>query len=68
MQYVLESLAFSTLGGNIDLSFISDDLGGPYGAVVGGVSVASVPEPVTLSLFGAGLAGVAAMRRRRRKA
>ncbi|HET7084474.1 MAG TPA: CHRD domain-containing protein [Rhizomicrobium sp.] len=27
----------------------------------------SVPEPVTLSLFGAGLAGVAALRRRRKK-
>lgn len=30
--------------------------------------VANAPEPLTLSLFGAGLAGFAAMRRRRRKA
>ncbi len=30
--------------------------------------VASVPEPLTLSMFGAGLAGMAALRRRKRKA
>jgi hypothetical protein len=29
--------------------------------------IASVPEPITLSLFGAGLAGAAAMRRRKKK-
>jgi hypothetical protein len=31
------------------------------------VDAVSVPEPVTLSLFGAGLAGAAAMRRRKKK-
>jgi hypothetical protein len=30
-------------------------------------NVAPVPEPVTLSLFGAGFAGIAAMRRRKKK-
>lgn len=38
-------------------------LGGEFGFV----SLASVPEPVTLAIFGAGLAGAAALRRRRAK-
>jgi hypothetical protein len=29
--------------------------------------VQNVPEPITLSLFGAGLAGAAALRRRKKK-
>jgi hypothetical protein len=43
-----------------------------YGFTVGIAGVASpppgVPEPLTLSLFGAGLAGIAAMRRRKKSA
>lgn len=40
-----------------------------YGLVTGfNEPVGSVPEPLTLSLFGAGLAGAAAMRRRKTKA
>jgi hypothetical protein len=35
---------------------------------VGSVSAVPVPEPFTLSLFGAGLAGAAALRRRKKKA
>jgi hypothetical protein len=33
---------------------------------IGGTPIGQVPEPITLSLFGAGLAGVGAMRRRRK--
>jgi hypothetical protein len=42
-------------------------LSGLNGNVITGTS-SSVPEPFTLSLFGAGLAGAAAMRRRKKKA
>lgn len=61
----LWSLGFGTGGNNGDpntLYFtdgINHETGGLFGAI-------SVPEPVTLSLFGAGLAGTIAMRRRRK--
>jgi hypothetical protein len=32
------------------------------------LTVAAIPEPVTLSVFGVGLAGAAALRRRKKKA
>jgi hypothetical protein len=41
---------------------------GITGAAVDVPTTRTVPEPITLSLFGAGLAGAAAMRRRRKKA
>jgi choice-of-anchor C domain-containing protein len=69
MQYDFESMLFSTAGGNIDLRFTSlDDINSAFGAAIGGVSIAAVPEPITLTLFGAGLAGIASLRRRRRAA
>ena len=61
----LWSLGFGTGGSNGDpntLYFtdgINHETGGLFGAI-------SVPEPLTLSLFGAGLAGTIAMRRRRK--
>jgi choice-of-anchor C domain-containing protein len=68
MQYAFESMLFSTAGGNIDLSFTSLDTNSPYGASIGGVSITAVPEPLTLSLFGAGIAGIAGLRRRKKAA
>jgi len=69
MQYAFESMLFSTAGGNIDLSFTSlDAANSAFGAAIGGVSVTAVPEPLTLSLFGAGIAGIAGLRRRKKAA
>jgi PEP-CTERM motif len=69
MQYAFESMLFSTAGGNIDLSFNSlDDIASAFGASIGGVSISAVPEPLTLTLFGAGLAGIAGLRRRKKAA
>jgi hypothetical protein len=50
-----------------DGGFIDFRDGGSF-ALNGGVSVTSVPEPITLSFFGAGLAGAIALRRRNKKA
>jgi choice-of-anchor C domain-containing protein len=69
MQYAFESLYFFTAGGNIALSFTSlDDISSAFGAAIGGVSITAVPEPLTLTLFGAGLAGIAGLRRRKKAA
>jgi choice-of-anchor C domain-containing protein len=69
MQYAFQTMLFSTTGGIIDLRFTSlDDIDAAFGAVIGGVSVTAVPEPLTLTLFGAGLAGIAGLRRRRKPA
>ena len=68
MDYTPENIDFVG-NGNQNLTITSNDTdGSPFGPVIGGVSVtaAAVPEPFTLSLFGAGLAGAAAMRRRRK--
>jgi choice-of-anchor C domain-containing protein len=69
MQYALETMDFFTSGGNIDLSFASlDDIESAFGPAIGGVSISAVPEPVTMALFGAGLAGIAGLRRRKKAA
>jgi hypothetical protein len=54
-----------TLGGTIGIAgFIYN--GSTRLPVTGSITAASVPEPITLSLFGMGLAGAVAMRRRKK--
>jgi len=68
MLYAPESVAFSTPGGPIALSFLSLDGAGSFGAVVGGVSVvSSVPLPASLMLFISGLTGLFFFARRRQQ-
>jgi hypothetical protein len=46
----------------------NDTFPGAFGPALDNVSINAVPEPLTLSIFGAGLAGMAALRRRRKDA
>jgi hypothetical protein len=66
MKYVQESLLFTISNiGTYTLSFLSKDLSGPYGAVVGNVAINAVPLPGALLLFGSGLVGLASMAARK---
>ena len=66
------SVTFDTSGVGVANEFyltngsVIPNSGGPYQMLIG--SAASVPEPLTISLFGAGLAGAIAMRRRKKAA
>lgn len=62
---ITDSLAAMTLPVSEEFTTFE---GPQYGVVYRGVAFDPVPEPFTLSLFGAGLAGVTALRRRKKKA
>jgi hypothetical protein len=66
-DWVLETLNFTGTGGTMAVS-LTGLAGGKYIGLdnVSVDAIAAVPEPLTLSIFGAGLAGMAAMRRRKK--
>ena len=66
MNYKDMSFTFHTSGSQTPLTFTSLDGSGPCGPVVGNVRVDAVPIPGALFLFGPGLVGLAAIRKRSR--
>jgi len=66
MQYTLETVNF-TATGPTTLSFSSADTNSPWGPVIGGVSVAAVPEPATWAMMLVGIGGLGVALRSRRK-
>jgi Protein of unknown function (DUF642)/PEP-CTERM motif len=57
MMYTMESVTF-TAGATNTLSFASQDSASPFGPVVGGVSIITVPEPATWAMMVIGFAGL----------
>jgi choice-of-anchor C domain-containing protein len=66
MQYVLESVTFHAGAGTNVLSFLSQDAGTSYGAVIGGISISAIPEPATWTMLILGLGGIGMMLRKNR--
>jgi len=54
------------MNGDPNTLYFTDGINGERGGLFG--AIRAVPEPLTLSLFGAGLAGMAALRRRKKPA
>lgn len=66
MNYLSQSFAFIANDTLTTLAFSSRDTNPYWGIMIGNVDVTGAPEPMTLALMGAGLAGVGALRRRRK--
>jgi hypothetical protein len=66
MDFILESLIFTSNGTSDILAFVGQD-SGPYGAVIGAVSIAAVPEAQTWIMMILGFGGIGMMLRGRRQ-
>lgn len=64
MKYVLETFEFTAAGASTTLSFTSNDVGSPFGPVIGSVTGVAIPEPLSILVFGSALAGLGLIRRR----
>jgi choice-of-anchor C domain-containing protein len=67
MNFVLEHLTFTSAGGTNTLLFTSNDIDSPYGAVIGGINIAAVPEPATWLMLILGFGGIGWMLRSSRQ-
>jgi len=67
MNYVLETLAFTSLGGPNLVSFTSDT-DSAFGGVIGGVTVSAIPEPATWTMLLLGFGAIGWTLRRRQGA
>ena len=69
MGYLLETLTFHSDGTGDVLSFLSQDSeNSPFGPVIGGISIAAVPEAATWIMMILGFGGIGMMLRARRPA
>lgn len=64
--FTLESFNFIALTSSGTIDFVGPAIPGNFASAIDNIQISAVPEPLTLSLFGAGLAGAATLRRRKR--
>jgi hypothetical protein len=66
-SYTLESFDFTALTSSGSIDFIGPAVPGNLASAIDNIQISTIPEPITLSMFGIGLAGAAAMGRRKKK-
>lgn len=66
MNYLSQSFDFFANDTLTTLTFTGGDNDPKWGIMIGNVDVTATPEPMTLALMGAGLAGFGVLRRRRK--
>jgi len=67
-SYTLENFQFTALTSSGSIDFVGPAAPGNFASAIDNIQISTIPEPFTLSLFGVGLAGAAAMRRRKKAA
>jgi hypothetical protein len=65
-SYTLESFDFIALTSSGSIDFIGPAVPGNFASALDNIQISTIPEPFTLSVFAVGLAGAAAMRRRKK--